>query len=53
MFCEGLYLHTLLVVAFVSEKKILKWFYLIGWGIPAIFAIAYAAFRAYSPDAHK
>lgn len=53
MFCEGLYLHTILVVAFVSEEKILKWFYLIGWGIPVVFATAYASFRVNSPDAQK
>ncbi|XP_017491895.1 PREDICTED: calcitonin gene-related peptide type 1 receptor-like, partial [Rhagoletis zephyria] len=50
MFCEGLYLHTILVVAFVSEEKILKWFYLIGWGIPAVFVAAYALLRGNSPD---
>ncbi|XP_075591323.1 calcitonin gene-related peptide type 1 receptor isoform X2 [Dermatophagoides farinae] len=50
MFCEGLYLHTILVIAFVSEEKILKWFYMIGWAIPIIFVSAYATFRAFSSD---
>ncbi|KAI2803670.1 hypothetical protein BLOT_007803 [Blomia tropicalis] len=50
MFCEGLYLHTILVVAFVSEEKILKWFYLIGWGTPVLIASAYAFFRGNSLD---
>jgi calcitonin receptor-like len=42
MFCEGLYLHTLLVVAFLPENSLMKWFHLIGWVVPAIFTIVYA-----------
>ncbi|XP_054168603.1 calcitonin gene-related peptide type 1 receptor-like [Oppia nitens] len=50
MFCEGLYLHTLLVIAFVSENKILKWFYLLGWGIPIPMILIYALLRSNSHD---
>lgn len=50
MFCEGLYLYTLLEVAFVSENKILKWFYLLGWLTPVPITIAYAYQRSQDPD---
>lgn len=50
MFCEGLYLHTLLVVAFLSENSIMKWFHLIGWCIPAVLTLIYAAVRASIPE---
>ncbi|KAG8186539.1 hypothetical protein JTE90_020842 [Oedothorax gibbosus] len=50
MFCEGLYLHTILIVAFVSEDKLLKYFYMIGWGIPLIIIITYASVRGSFPE---
>jgi hypothetical protein len=32
MFCEGFYLHTLLVLAFTNEKRLLIICYVIAWG---------------------
>uniref|UniRef100_A0A3Q1FCH6 Calcitonin gene-related peptide type 1 receptor-like n=1 Tax=Acanthochromis polyacanthus TaxID=80966 RepID=A0A3Q1FCH6_9TELE len=31
MLCEGIYLHTLIVVAVFAEKQHLMWYYLLGW----------------------
>lgn len=32
MLCEGIYLHTLIVVAVFAEEQHLHWYYLLGWG---------------------
>jgi calcitonin receptor-like len=32
MLCEGVYLHTLIVVAVFAEKQHLMWYYFLGWG---------------------
>ncbi|KAM9351116.1 calcitonin gene-related peptide type 1 receptor [Symphorus nematophorus] len=45
MLCEGIYLHTLIIVAvFVGEQQ-LFWYYVLGWGFPFIPAITYAVAR--------
>ncbi|CAL4075654.1 unnamed protein product, partial [Meganyctiphanes norvegica] len=53
MFCEGLYLHTLLVVAFVAEDRIMKWFIMVGWMVPVFFATIYAICRSLDSEANK
>ncbi|XP_014661438.1 PREDICTED: calcitonin gene-related peptide type 1 receptor-like [Priapulus caudatus] len=50
MFCEGMYLHTMIVFAFVTEKHIMKLLALVGWGFPALLAIVYGAVRGTMPD---
>ncbi|XP_068589054.1 calcitonin gene-related peptide type 1 receptor isoform X1 [Cebidichthys violaceus] len=45
MLCEGIYLHTLIIVAvFVGEQQ-LFWYYVLGWGFPFVPAITYAVAR--------
>lgn len=50
MLCEGLYLHTLLVAAFVSESKLVKGLAALGWGVPLLPAVTYSALRAADAD---
>uniref|UniRef100_H0WVM0 Parathyroid hormone 2 receptor n=1 Tax=Otolemur garnettii TaxID=30611 RepID=H0WVM0_OTOGA len=47
---EGLYLHSLIFVAFFSDSRYLWGFILIGWGFPAAFAAAWAVARATLAD---
>ncbi|KAK4826646.1 hypothetical protein QYF61_010574 [Mycteria americana] len=47
---EGLYLHSLIFMAFFSEKKYLWGFTLFGWGLPAVFVTAWASVRATLAD---
>lgn len=49
MFCEGLYLHTLLVVTFLTESKVMPFLHTIGWGIPALLVSTYAVLRTATP----
>ncbi|KAM6970294.1 parathyroid hormone 2 receptor [Aplochiton taeniatus] len=48
---EGLYLHSLIFMAFLSDTKYLWGFTLIGWGLPAVFVAAWAVVRATVADA--
>ncbi|XP_012782033.2 parathyroid hormone 2 receptor [Ochotona princeps] len=48
---EGLYLHSLIFVAFFSDTRHLWGFILIGWGFPAVFVAAWAVERAILADA--
>ncbi|XP_066201759.1 parathyroid hormone 2 receptor isoform X2 [Saccopteryx leptura] len=48
---EGLYLHSLIFVAFFSDTKYLWGFTFIGWGFPVVFVAAWAVARATLADA--
>ncbi|KAF7990226.1 hypothetical protein HCN44_000031 [Aphidius gifuensis] len=50
MLCEGFYLHTILVNAFTSEHKLVKWLMALGWPTPAIIVTIYTILRATSDD---
>lgn len=45
MLCEGIYLHTLIVVAVFAEEQHLYWYYLLGWGFPLVPALIHAVAR--------
>ncbi|XP_048754809.2 calcitonin receptor-like isoform X2 [Ostrea edulis] len=46
MFCEGLYLHTVMMSAFTSGKSIIIACLVIGWCVPIPLTIIYAVVRA-------
>lgn len=46
MLCEGVYLHTLIVVAVFAEKQHLMWYYFLGWGFPLLPACIHAIARS-------
>ncbi|BES94464.1 HormR [Nesidiocoris tenuis] len=50
MFIEGLHLHLALVVVFVKDDSAMRWFYFIGWLLPAALTIIYAVVRSSYPD---
>lgn len=50
MLCEGFYLHTVLVSAFVSEKKLVRCLVWLGWGAPALVILAYGLMRGFHGD---
>lgn len=52
MLCEGFYLHTVLVSAFISEQKLVKWLIALGWSAPALFLILYGTLRAFFSEDH-
>ncbi|AWO95953.1 putative calcitonin gene-related peptide type 1 receptor-like [Scophthalmus maximus] len=45
MLCEGIYLHTLIVVAVFAEKQHLIWYFMLGWGFPLVPAVIYSIAR--------
>lgn len=54
MLCEGFYLHTVLVSAFISEQRLVRWLMAFGWIAPAIVLTSYGVVRgAYGTEAHN
>ncbi|XP_049799716.1 calcitonin gene-related peptide type 1 receptor-like [Schistocerca nitens] len=49
MFCEGLHLHLALVVVFVKDESAMRWFLLVGWGLPLPIAALYVGVRMSRP----
>ncbi|XP_027520600.1 LOW QUALITY PROTEIN: parathyroid hormone/parathyroid hormone-related peptide receptor-like [Corapipo altera] len=47
---EGLYLHSLIFMAFLSNKSYLWVLIIIGWGLPAVFVSVWASVRASLAD---
>ncbi|KAK0049018.1 calcitonin receptor, partial [Biomphalaria pfeifferi] len=50
MFCEGLYLHFILVRALRTGKVLIKCLIACGWGLPFVIVISYAFARGVDKD---
>ncbi|XP_071108735.1 parathyroid hormone/parathyroid hormone-related peptide receptor-like [Haliotis cracherodii] len=50
IFVEGLYLHTLIILAVFSHKRVFKWYILLGWLTPLLFVIPWVIVRIYLGD---
>uniref|UniRef100_A0ABD2XA49 Calcitonin receptor n=1 Tax=Trichogramma kaykai TaxID=54128 RepID=A0ABD2XA49_9HYME len=50
MLCEGFYLHTILVSAFTSDRRLVKWLMALGWSVPAVIIVIYTSLRSNSLD---
>ncbi|KAH8415390.1 hypothetical protein KR222_007910 [Zaprionus bogoriensis] len=48
MFCEGLHLHLVLVVVFVKDTIVMRWFKLLSWLSPLLFVLPYGIARYFS-----
>ncbi|XP_078390655.1 calcitonin gene-related peptide type 1 receptor-like [Cetorhinus maximus] len=46
MLCEGIYLHTLIIVAVFVEEQQLFWYYMLGWGFPLVPATIHVVARS-------
>ncbi|XP_075157208.1 calcitonin receptor hector isoform X2 [Haematobia irritans] len=50
MFCEGMHLHLVLVVVFVKDTVVMRWFKIFSWLSPMIFVVAYAVARYFNTE---
>ncbi|KAH8290041.1 hypothetical protein KR044_003790 [Drosophila immigrans] len=50
MFCEGLHLHLVLVVVFVKDTIVMRWFKILSWLSPWLFVIPYGIARHFSAN---
>ncbi|BFY98248.1 hypothetical protein BsWGS_01288 [Bradybaena similaris] len=50
LFNEGLYLQLILSISVFTDKTRVRWFVLVGWGVPLLFVIAWALARIYLDD---
>ncbi|ESN90143.1 hypothetical protein HELRODRAFT_90909 [Helobdella robusta] len=50
MFCEGMYLHTIIVFGFTTGRKLLITCYAIGWILPIIPTASYTCLRKFRND---